>query len=65
MEVLGKNSGEMNDCLKLTEQQMKNQEEIQLDDGSTSKLVDLLNKEEVVFIEDTEGINNGYPILNN
>lgn len=65
MEVLGKNSGEMNDCLKLTEQQMKNQEGIQLDDGSTSKLVDLLNKEGVVFVEDTEVINNGYPILNN
>ena len=42
---------------------MKNQEEIILEDGSTTGFLILLNKEGEYFVEDTKNDNQGYPIL--
>ena len=49
--------------MQLSERQMKNEESITLEDGSTTSILALLNKEEECFIEDTKNDNKGYPIL--
>ena len=61
-EVFGANRGTSEKCLKLTEEQMKNNESIIIDDLTTN-LIKLLNEEETIFEEDSENINNGFPIF--
>lgn len=62
-EITGINTGTLDNCMQLSEKQMKNQENITLEDGSTIRFLDLLNKEENCFVEDAENDNKGYPIL--
>ena len=62
-EMMGSNTGTIDNCMQLSEKQMKNQENITLEDGSTIRFLDLLNKEENCFVEDAENDNKGYPIL--
>ena len=62
-EITGTNTGTLDNCMQLSEKQMKNLESIILEDGSTIHFLDLLNKEESCFAEDTENDNKGYPIL--
>ena len=61
-EVFGASSGTSEKCLKLTEEQMKNNESIIIDDLTTN-LIKLLNEEETIFEEDSENINNGFPVF--
>ena len=61
-EVFGASSGTSEKCLKLTEEQMKNNESIIIDDLTTN-LIKLLNEEEAIFEEDSENINNGFPVF--
>ena len=62
-EMMGSNTGTIDNCMQLSEKQMKNQENITLEDGGTTSFLALLNKEEEGFIEDTKNDNQGYPIL--
>ena len=62
-EMMGSNTGTIDNCMQLSEKQMKNQENITLEGESTIRFLDLLNKEENCFAEDTENDNEGYPIL--
>ena len=62
-EITGTNTGTLDNCMQLSEKQMKNQENITLEGESTIRFLDLLNKEENCFAEDTENDNEGYPIL--
>ncbi len=62
-EITGANTGTLGNCMQLSERQMKNEESITLEDGSTTSILALLNKEEECFIEDTKNDNKGYPIL--
>ena len=63
IEMTGSNTGTLDNCLKLTEKQMKAQEKITLEDGTMISFIELLNKEENCFVEDTKNINKGYPIF--
>ena len=63
IEMTGSNTGTLDNCLKLTEKQMKGQEKITLEDGTMISFIELLNKEENCFVEDTKNINKGYPIF--
>ena len=49
--------------MQLSEKQMKNKENITLDDGSVISFLELLNKEGQYFVEDAKNDNKGYPIL--
>lgn len=60
--MTGANTGKLDNCLKLSETQMKNKESISLTEGSITFL-ELLNKEGTYFIEDTKNSNKGYPVL--
>lgn len=62
-EMVGDDTGTVENCMQLLEKQMKNQESITLEDGSTTSFVVLLNKEGEYFKEDTKNENQGYPIL--
>ncbi len=62
-EMIGANAGTLDNCMQLSEKQMKNQESITLEDGSTTSFLILLNKEGEYFMEDTKNDNQGYPIL--
>ena len=62
-EITGTNTGTLDKCMQLSEKQMKNQENITLEDGSITSFLVLLNKEGEGFIEDTKNDNKGYPIL--
>ena len=62
-EITGTNTGTLDNCMQLSEKQMKNQENITLEDGSITSFLVLLNKEGEGFIEDTKNDNKGYPIL--
>ena len=62
-EMMGSNTGTIDNCMQLSEKQMKNQENITLEDGSITSFLVLLNKEGEGFIEDTKNDNKGYPIL--
>lgn len=57
------NTGKVENCMQLSEAQIKNKENIILENGSTTSFLELLNKEEDYFIEDTENTNKGYPVL--
>ena len=61
--MAGSGTENLENCLQLSEKQMKNQENIKLEDGSTTTFLALLNKEEEYFMEDTENKNNEYPVL--
>ncbi len=61
--MAGENTGKLDNCLKLSEIQMKNKESISLTDGSITTFLELLNKEGTYFIEDTKNSNKGYPVL--
>ena len=61
--MAGGGTENLENCLQLSEKQMKNQENIKLEDGSTTTFLALLNKEEEYFMEDTENKNNEYPVL--
>ena len=61
--MTGANIGKLDNCLKLSEAQMKNKESINLNDGSIITFLELLNKEGTYFIEDTKNSNKGYPVL--
>ena len=60
--MTGENTGKLDNCLKLSEAQMQNKENISLTEGSITFL-ELLNKEGTYFIEDTKNSNKGYPVL--
>ena len=62
-EIMGSNTGTIDNCMQLSEKQMKNQENITLEGGTTTSFLALLNKEGEGFIEDTKNNNKGYPIL--
>ena len=53
----------MENCMKLTESQMQNRSNINLENGETTTFIELLNKENNAFSLDNENINKGYPIL--
>ena len=61
--MAGSGTENLENCLQLSEKQMKNQENIKLEDGSTTTFLALLNKEEEYFMEDTENNNKGYPVF--
>ena len=61
--MAGSGTENLENCLQLSEKQMKNQENIKLEDGSTTTFLALLNKEEEYFMEDTENKNKGYPVF--
>lgn len=62
-EMIGANAGKVENCMQLSEAQMKNQESIILEDQSITSFLELLNKEGQYFKEDTKNNNQGYPIL--
>lgn len=62
-EMIGADAGILDNCMQLSEKQMKNQEGITLEDGSKTSFLILLNKEGEYFVEDTKNDNQGYPIL--
>ena len=62
-EMIGSDTGTVENCMQLSEKQMKNKENITLDDGSVISFLELLNKEGQYFVEDAKNDNKGYPIL--
>ena len=62
-EMIETNTGKVENCMQLSEAQMKNQESIILEDQSITSFLELLNKEGQYFKEDTKNNNQGYPIL--
>lgn len=62
-EMIETNTGKVENCMQLSEEQMKNQESIILEDESITSFLELLNKEGQYFKEDTKNNNQGYPIL--
>ena len=62
-EMIGSDTGTVENCMQLSEKQMKNKENITLDDGSVTSFLELLNKEGQYFLEDTKNENKGYPVF--
>ncbi len=62
-EMVGDDTGTVENCMQLSEKQMKNQENITLEDGSIKIFLELLNTGGDYFMEDTKNDNQGYPVL--
>ena len=63
MEIEGSGLGTIENCLELSDEQMKNKEKITLEDNTQTDIISLLNAEEEKYKEDTKNENNGYPIF--
>ena len=63
LEIEGSGLGTIENCLELSDEQMKNKEKITLEDNTQTDIISLLNAEEEKYKEDTKNENNGYPIF--
>ena len=63
IELISENTGNIENCLQLTENQLKNKEKIILEDKTETNIIELLNKEEEKYKEDSKTQNKGYPIF--
>ena len=63
LEIDGSGLGTAENCLELSDEQMKNKEKITLEDNTQTDIISLLNAEEEKYKEDTKNENNGYPIF--
>lgn len=61
--MIGADTGTLENCMQLSEVQMKNKESINLEDGNVTTFLELLNKGGTYFMEDIKNNNKGYPIF--